>query len=221
MVCFCKNTHVQVLGRDLSEAIWLTLPNKSKMQHKEKCLCCYDLPPCTLVSGPLLNSGHQGKRFKEDTQGYTNTKLHSDEKRWKERADFCVTESVEHKSFQAFVYVGAVFHSSTPFNKTLLYEFTPICTIRTYYPFLWHVNHADLCTIWVNVSDLLIYTDAWSFWKSREKKKKKSNAIKSCFFWSLCRVGFGCSLLCFRAAVIIGRIRKTISVECLSGREST
>ena len=71
----------------------------------------------------FLYSIHQGKRGGEDTQGYTNTKLHSEERRWKERPDFCVTESVKHKSFWAFVYVGPVFHSSTPTVHSIKHSF--------------------------------------------------------------------------------------------------
>lgn len=64
----------------------------------------------------------------------------------KGEADSCVTESVEHKSFEAFVYVGPVFRSSTPslLYKTLLYEFTPICTIWTDYPLFWRVARGEL-----------------------------------------------------------------------------
>lgn len=118
------------------------------------------MQPASHVVVSFLHSIHQGKRGGEDTQGYTNTKLHSEERRWKERPDFCVTESVKHKSFWAFVYVGPVFHSSTPtsaLNKTQLYEFTPICTIWTDYPLFWHVADGDLGMI---RGDASWFTDA-------------------------------------------------------------
>lgn len=63
------------------------------------------------------------------------------------------------------VYVGPVFHSSTPsvLNKTLLYEFTPICTIWTDYHLFWHVPHGNLCPIWMNASELQISADTLWF----------------------------------------------------------
>lgn len=109
---------------------------------------------------------HQGRKGgEEDTQGYTNKKIHSEERRWKESPDFFVSESAEHKSFQAFVYVGSVFHSSTPslFNKTLLYEFTPICAIKTCYPLDWISANVNLSTY--VIYDLETHTNMWKIFK--------------------------------------------------------
>lgn len=102
---------------------------------------------CFLHLGFVFTFNTSRQKRRGGHTGYTNTKLHSEGRRWKERADFCVIEYVEHKSSQAFVYVGPVSLSSTPTlpNKTLLYKFTPICTIRIDYTLFWHLTRGNLC----------------------------------------------------------------------------
>lgn len=104
----------------------------------------------------VLTLKASGERRKlEDMKTGTSTE------REEMKADFCVIESVEHKSPWGLVYVGAVLHPHTQsaIYKTRLYEFTPICTIWTDQPLFWRGARSGLWTIWVNASDLLICTD--------------------------------------------------------------
>lgn len=69
---------------------------------------------CFVRSGLGFVFTFNTSRQRQEERRTHNTKLHSEGRRWKDRPDFFVIESGEHKSFEAFVYVGPVFHSPTP-----------------------------------------------------------------------------------------------------------
>lgn len=77
VVCICTNIdNIQFWSRSpLTVVVWLTLPRL--LAELRKVFLLMQPAWYILVSGQFLHSIHQAKRGEEDTQGYTNTKLHS------------------------------------------------------------------------------------------------------------------------------------------------